>query len=187
MNFGPSLSGNDSVERRFDRQNESSERWSELTSTRFGSVTRTFSGRGSSRSTSVASAETPAAALRQILGATWNVVRFASQVPALALLALIRIYQRTVSPMLPVFFGSTCGCRFAPTCSHYAADAIRAHGVIAGITLAAIRILKCTPLHPGGFDPVPPRRGRPQCTGFQPPSIHAAETQNFRAGPARLL
>src|SRR5688572_4548284 len=48
------LSRNDSVECRFDSQNESTERWSELTSTRFGSVTRTFSGLGSSRSTSIA-------------------------------------------------------------------------------------------------------------------------------------
>lgn len=96
--------------------------------------------------------------------AAWNVVRFISQVPGFALLGLIRIYQRALSPMLPVFFGSACGCRFSPTCSHYAADAIRAHGTIAGIILAAIRIVKCTPLHPGGFDPVPARRARPRCT-----------------------
>ena len=166
MTHGPSLSRNDSVERRFDRQNESTARWSELTSTRLGSVTRTFCGLGSSRSASTASADMPVATFRRILGAIWNAVRFASQVPARALLVLIRIYQRTLSPMLPVFFGSTCGCRFSPTCSHYAADAIRAHGVVVGILFASIRLVKCTPLHPGGFDPVPPRRARPQCRRF---------------------
>lgn len=93
-----------------------------------------------------------------------RVFRFIVHLPAHALLLLIRIYQRTLSPALPVFFGSACGCRFAPTCSHYAADAIRTRGVIVGVILAAIRLVKCTPLHPGGFDPVPPRRSRPRCT-----------------------
>ena len=78
------------------------------------------------------------------------------QLPARALLLLIRLYQHTLSPALPVIFGSACGCRFAPTCSHYATDAIRTHGAILGVILAAIRLVKCTPLHPGGFDPVPP-------------------------------
>ena len=92
-----------------------------------------------------------------------SVVRFLLRLPAALLLILIRIYQRTLSPVLPVVFGSACGCRFSPTCSHYAADAIRTHGALFGLTLAAIRLLKCTPLHPGGFDPVPARRSRPHC------------------------
>lgn len=83
--------------------------------------------------------------------------------PARAALALIRLYQRTLSPALPALFGSTCGCRFHPTCSHYAAEAIRTHGLLAGVLLGAIRLVKCTPLHPGGFDPVPPRRTLPRC------------------------
>ncbi|MGH7943789.1 MAG: membrane protein insertion efficiency factor YidD [Opitutaceae bacterium] len=90
-------------------------------------------------------------------------VRCLIHLPALVLLVLIRIYQRVLSPALPAFFGSACGCRFAPTCSHYAAGAIRTHGAIAGVVLAAIRLIKCTPLHPGGFDPVPPRRSGPRC------------------------
>jgi uncharacterized protein len=94
-----------------------------------------------------------------------NMAGFVIRLPGLALLALIGIYQRTLSPALPVFFGSACGCRFAPSCSHYAADAIRTHGAVVGVILAAIRLLKCTPLHPGGFDPVPPpRHSRPRCT-----------------------
>ena len=90
-------------------------------------------------------------------------LRFIAGLPAHVLLLLIRMYQRTLSPALPVFFGSACGCRFAPSCSHYAAEAIQTHGALVGVALAAIRLVKCTPLHPGGFDPVPPRRSRPRC------------------------
>ena len=94
----------------------------------------------------------------------WRVILQAPlRLPALALLGLIRLYQVTLSPVLPVLTAGACGCRFSPTCSHYAADAIRAHGALAGLVLAAVRLLKCTPLHPGGFDPVPPRRNRPRC------------------------
>ena len=92
-----------------------------------------------------------------------SVLRFLLQLPGAVLLLLIRLYQRTLSPVLPAVFGSACGCRFSPTCSHYAADAIRTHGAIIGVTFAVIRLVKCTPLHPGGFDPVPPRRSRPRC------------------------
>ena len=100
------------------------------------------------------------------LGGTAFAVRMARgavAIPAFLVLWLIRIYQRTVSPALPVIFGAACGCRFAPTCSHYAADAIRSRGLLIGVGLAAIRLVKCTPLHPGGFDPVPPRRTRRTC------------------------
>jgi putative membrane protein insertion efficiency factor len=92
-----------------------------------------------------------------------STLRFLLHLPATVLLLLIRLYQRTLSPVLPAVFGAACGCRFSPTCSHYAADAIRTHGAIAGMILATIRLVKCTPLHPGGFDPVPPRRPRPRC------------------------
>jgi uncharacterized protein len=75
---------------------------------------------------------------------------------AAAAVGLIRIYQQTASPMLPVIFGPSCGCRFHPTCSHYAAEAVTTHGALKGAWLTARRMLKCTPLHPGGNDPVPP-------------------------------
>lgn len=94
----------------------------------------------------------------------WRVILQATpRLPAFMLLGLIRLYQRTLSPLLPVLTAGACGCRFSPTCSHYAAEAIRTHGALAGVALAAIRLVKCTPLHPGGFDPVPPRRNRPRC------------------------
>ncbi len=94
---------------------------------------------------------------------------FAFRLPQFALLVLIRLYQRTLSPLLPVVFGPACGCRFYPTCSYYAAEAVRAHGALRGAWLAVVRLLKCTPLHPGGIDPVPPapraraRRPVPRC------------------------
>ena len=70
--------------------------------------------------------------------------------------ALIALYQRTLSPVLPVVTLGACACRFAPTCSHYAAEAIRQHGALRGGALALRRLLRCTPLSAGGFDPVPP-------------------------------
>ncbi|MBW8780880.1 MAG: membrane protein insertion efficiency factor YidD [Verrucomicrobia bacterium] len=88
-----------------------------------------------------------------------------ARLPARALLGLVWLYQRTLSPVLPALFGPACGCRFHPTCSHYAAEAVRTHGALTGAWLAARRLLRCTPLHAGGFDPVPaPRRARrPVC------------------------
>ncbi len=90
-------------------------------------------------------------------------LRFFARLPARALLLLIRLYQKTLSPALPVLLGPSFGCRFAPTCSHYAAEAVQTHGALSGSALAFVRLLKCTPLHPGGLDPVPPRRA-PRCT-----------------------
>jgi uncharacterized protein len=78
---------------------------------------------------------------------------------ARALLVLVRVYQRFVSPALPVVTLGACACRFAPTCSEYAAEALRTHGALTGSWLALRRLGRCTPLHAGGFDPVPaPRR-----------------------------
>jgi putative membrane protein insertion efficiency factor len=62
--------------------------------------------------------------------------------------AVIRFYKRWISPMLPP------ACRFEPTCSEYAIEAIRRHGIIRGTALAMWRLLRCHPFHPGGADPV---------------------------------
>ncbi|MBR1911253.1 MAG: membrane protein insertion efficiency factor YidD [Treponema sp.] len=61
----------------------------------------------------------------------------------------IRFYQICISPLFP-----GC-CRFTPTCSHYALEAIQKHGPIKGVYLAVRRILRCNPYHEGGYDPVP--------------------------------
>lgn len=82
--------------------------------------------------------------------------------PARAAEGLVWIYQKLVSPALAVAAPS-CGCRFAPTCSHYAREALREHGLIVGLALAFRRLAKCAPWHPGGLDPVPPSRRRPVC------------------------
>jgi uncharacterized protein len=69
--------------------------------------------------------------------------------PRRVLAALIRIYQRVVSPALPP------ACRFTPSCSQYALEAISRHGALQGTWLAVRRLARCHPFHPGGFDPVP--------------------------------
>lgn len=62
----------------------------------------------------------------------------------------IRGYQLTISPMIGP------RCRFTPTCSNYAMEAINVHGVAKGCWLTVSRLVKCQPLHEGGYDPVPP-------------------------------
>ncbi len=66
------------------------------------------------------------------------------------LIGLITVYQKIVSPFLPA---NTC--RFYPSCSSYTVEAIRKYGGFRGAALGLKRILRCHPLHPGGFDPVP--------------------------------
>jgi putative membrane protein insertion efficiency factor len=78
-------------------------------------------------------------------------LRSSLRVPAQsALLALIWLYQRLLSPL---FAGS---CRFEPSCSEYARQAVLIHGPVKGSLLAAARLLRCQPLCRGGYDPVPP-------------------------------
>jgi uncharacterized protein len=73
-----------------------------------------------------------------------------------AILCVIKIYQKTLSPDhgFGRFFSPTAGCRFYPSCSQYAHDAVSRYGIFKGIFLGAKRILKCHPWAKGGFDPV---------------------------------
>ncbi|MBI2813774.1 MAG: membrane protein insertion efficiency factor YidD [Opitutae bacterium] len=88
-------------------------------------------------------------------------VAWIGRLPVRAASGLVWVYQKTASPAL-VVLDPTGGCRFAPTCSHYARGALAEHGLIAGAGLTLRRLAKCGPWHPGGEDPVPPR-ARPVC------------------------
>ncbi|ERJ91579.1 membrane protein insertion efficiency factor YidD [Treponema lecithinolyticum] len=71
------------------------------------------------------------------------------KIPKLFFIALIRCYQVCLSPLFP-----PC-CRFYPTCSNYALEAFKKHGVFKGLFLTVKRILRCNPYCSGGYDPVP--------------------------------
>jgi hypothetical protein len=82
-----------------------------------------------------------------------------TRIPALGALAKvaawpIRFYRRWISPLKPPM------CRFDPTCSQYAIQALETHGFFRGTGLAVWRLLRCQPFAKGGHDPVPPRRPR---------------------------
>lgn len=73
--------------------------------------------------------------------------------PRRMLVGLFRFYKRAISPYLPP------ACRFEPSCSVYAAEAVEVHGAVRGLWLAVKRLARCQPFSRGGFDPVPaPRR-----------------------------
>ena len=70
------------------------------------------------------------------------------KLPAAPFILAIRFYRLCISPFLPPV------CRFTPTCSEYALEALERHGLVKGLWLSVVRIVKCQPFHPGGFDPV---------------------------------
>lgn len=72
-----------------------------------------------------------------------------ADLPRRGLVAFIRAYQLVISPALPP------ACRFTPTCSQYALEAISRHGAVRGSWLAVRRLARCHPFNPGGFDAVP--------------------------------
>ena len=79
-------------------------------------------------------------------------------------LSLIRGYRLLISPLMGPH------CRFYPSCSSYAEQAVEEHGVVRGMALSLRRLARCHPLHPGGYDPVPPAT-TPLChLNQQPPS-----------------
>jgi hypothetical protein len=72
------------------------------------------------------------------------------------LIALIRVYQLTLSRLILAAFGPVC--RFEPSCSRYAVACLQGHGALRGSLLSVKRLCKCHPFHPGGYDPPPPPR-----------------------------
>ena len=70
------------------------------------------------------------------------------------MLGVIRFYRRKISPHLPAM------CKYYPTCSVYAIEAIETHGALKGGVLALLRILRCNPLFSGGYDPVPEKKDK---------------------------
>ncbi len=81
-----------------------------------------------------------------------------ARVPTALALALLRLYQAALSPVLPV------RCKYHPTCSAYAVESIRSFGILKGVVLAAWRLLRCNPWSVGGIDRVEAQRL------FRPPS-----------------
>ena len=90
---------------------------------------------------------------------------------ARVLLALLALYRRGLSPLLGP------RCRFLPSCSAYAVEAVEVHGAARGSLLTARRLLRCHPFHPGGHDPVPPNR-RASATIDVPPRPRPDQEQH---------
>ncbi|MCU0786615.1 MAG: membrane protein insertion efficiency factor YidD [Verrucomicrobia bacterium] len=93
------------------------------------------------------------------------------------LMLLVRLYRWTLSPLKTVLFGPLGRCRFEPSCSAYALEALQRHGPLKGTRLAATRLCRCHPWGGCGFDPVPPA-----------PHSHSAGSDRPRdaASPASL-
>jgi hypothetical protein len=72
------------------------------------------------------------------------------------LILAVRIYRWTLSPAQVYLFGPNAGCRFTPTCSQYALEAVEKHGAVSGTILATKRVCRCHPWGECGHDPVPP-------------------------------
>jgi hypothetical protein len=85
---------------------------------------------------------------------TTSLARSVARLPVRLLLGLVRAYQIVLSPLL----GGRC--RFEPSCSRYAAACLETHGALRGSLLSIVRLCKCHPFHPGGFDPPPAPRER---------------------------
>jgi len=94
------------------------------------------------------------------------------------LLFAVRLYRWTISPALGALFGPTGGCRFTPTCSVYAAQAVQAHGALTGSWLAAKRLCRCHPWGGCGHDPVPETEENSNAESEALPSTLAANAGN---------
>ena len=79
-----------------------------------------------------------------------------SKLPRILFVGLILFYKHVLSPVKNALLGPGGCCRFHPTCSEYAMESIKAHGVLKGGIFSLWRLGKCQPFHPGGYDPVKP-------------------------------
>ena len=79
-----------------------------------------------------------------------SAVQLLKRLPADVLIALVRMYQYTLSPLMGIF---GVQCRFQPTCSHYFVGAVQKYGALKGGWRGILRLCRCHPFHPGGFDP----------------------------------
>ena len=83
-------------------------------------------------------------------------------VPRMLVTGMILVYQHLISPAKNALLGPGGCCRFYPTCSEYAIGSVRKHGALKGLIFTLIRLIKCHPFHPGGYDPVKPLTSRYQ-------------------------
>jgi len=92
----------------------------------------------------------------QNVNALKRVLRFVRFFPSVFCVLLVRLYQLILSPAKNVLLGPAGYCRFEPSCSQYAIEALKTHGTLGGSWLAAKRICRCHPWGAHGADPVPP-------------------------------
>lgn len=83
------------------------------------------------------------------------------------LIFFVRLYRWTVSPAQALLFGPGAGCRFTPSCSAYALDALATHGAVTGSWLTGKRVCRCHPWGGCGHDPVPPANLKPQISNLE--------------------
>lgn len=101
-------------------------------------------------------------------------MRSAGARTARAVIYVIQLYRHTISPLrLPT-------CRFSPTCSQYAVDALTEYGLVRGGWLATVRLLKCGPWHKGGWDPIPDRPAPDEQGDAQASGARAGESSDDR-------
>jgi uncharacterized protein len=100
-------------------------------------------------------------------------LRAAGQLAVRGLVAVIELYRHMVSPLRPAT------CRFVPTCSQYAVDALTEYGLVRGTGLTAARLARCGPWHPGGWDPIPDRENVENASGVRDVPTPRGESGSF--------
>ncbi|BAV43891.1 membrane protein insertion efficiency factor YidD [Mycobacterium ulcerans] len=102
-----------------------------------------------------------------------GMVRTSGRLAARGLIYVIELYRHMVSPLRPA------SCRFIPTCSQYAVDALSEYGLIRGSWLTVARLAKCGPWHQGGWDPIPGRQGCRADEAGCSPAVKQGESEFF--------